>query len=91
MTTSKTQSTRKPIKLRDGAISAAIWANESEKGTFYSVTISRTYKEGEIFRDINSYSGTELLKVARLASLAYDYIASKRAEGNTDADTEEAQ
>lgn len=87
-----TSSSRKPIQqYRDGAIRAAIWANASEKGTFYSVTITRTFKEGEKYKDSASFSGVELLRVSRIAALAYDYILAKRAENNTDADTEEAQ
>ena len=87
-----TSSNRKPIqKFRDGAISAAIWAIASEKGTFYSVTITRTFKEGEKYKDSASFSGTELLRVSRIAALAYDYILAKRAEGGVEGDTEEAQ
>lgn len=87
-----TSSNRKPIQqYRDGAIRAAIWANSSEKGTFYSVTITRTFKEGEKYKDSASFSGTELLRVSRIASLAYDYISAKRAEAGSESDPEEAQ
>jgi len=87
-----TSSNRKPVQqYRDGSIRAAIWSNASEKGTFYSVTITRTFKEGEKYKDSASFSGTELLRVSRIAALAYDYILAKRAESNSDADTEEAQ
>ena len=36
-----------PIKtLRAGRIQAAIWENHSDKGPFYNVTVSRSYKDG---------------------------------------------
>jgi hypothetical protein len=71
----------KPVQqLRDGAIRAAIWANQGQENrTFYSVTISRTYKEGEEYRDSNSFSGADLLKLSRIAAKAYDAIAELRA------------
>lgn len=62
--------------LRDGAIKATIWKNEGEKGPWYSVEISRTYKkpDSEEFSDSNSYSGADLLKVSQLALKAYEHI-----------------
>lgn len=64
--------------LRDGALKATIWKNPTEKGHFYSVEISRTYKQGEVFKDSHSFSGSEPLQVARLARLAYGRIAELR-------------
>jgi hypothetical protein len=40
-----------PLKtLRAGRIQAAIWENHSDKGPFYNVTVSRSYKEGETWK-----------------------------------------
>jgi hypothetical protein len=67
----------KPVsKLRDGKISAAIWANTSQEGkTAYSVSFSRTYQDGDgNYKDSSSFSATDLLKLARLAGQAYDEI-----------------
>lgn len=85
-------SSKKPAtQLRDGNLKAAIWANEgTEKGTFYSVTFSRTFKDENGYHDANSYSGVELLKLARLATRAYDRIAELRADNLSD-DGEAAQ
>lgn len=60
------------LTLTDGALKAAIWRNEKEGGAFYSVTFSRSYKkrEGE-YADAYSYSGSELLRLAKLADRAY--------------------
>ena len=69
----KETKTRPVETLRDGAIKAAIWKNESENGDFFAVTFSRTYKDasGEL-QDTASFSGTQLLRLARLADKAYD-------------------
>ena len=75
MTTHKNQPR---ATIRDGAIKATIWKNPSEKGHFYSVDITRTYKLGDAFKDSTSFSGSEPLQVARLAERAYDLIAEIR-------------
>lgn len=64
--------------IREGSLKATIWKNAGDNGDFYSVEISRTYKQGETFKDSHSFSGSELLRVARLAHIAYDEIAIYR-------------
>lgn len=72
--------TNKPVKsLRDGHIKATIWRNESEKGDYYSVNFTRIYKDGEgNWKDTDSFTGTDILKVQHLAGKAYDAIAKLR-------------
>lgn len=91
---SKQSKTRPVETLRDGAIKAAIWRNESENGAFFAVTFARTYKNGKgDLEDTNSFSGTQLLRLARLADKAYDRAAkltkAARAENDTDDDEQE--
>lgn len=66
----------KPLQtLRDGALKAAIWKNSHEKGEFFSVRFSRTYKDQEgNYQDAHTFSGPELLRIARLADIAYSEI-----------------
>lgn len=72
-------STNQPIDtIRDGALKATIWKNFGENGTFYSVELSRTYKQGETYKDSHSFSGTEPIQIARLAHLAYTRIGELR-------------
>ena len=75
-----TTSVNKPIdRLRDGALKATIWENEGPKGIFYSVELSRTYRdEHGNYQDSHSFSGAELLRIARLAGKAYDRISALR-------------
>lgn len=67
------QTKNRPVEtVRDGALKAAIWKNESESGVFYNVTFARTYKDGKgNLQDADSYSGAQLLRLSRLAELAY--------------------
>ena len=67
-----------------GGLKATIWFNRSEKGnTFASTEISRTYKTQDGFRDSHSYSQDDLLRVARLAGMAFDRIIELKAEQAT--------
>lgn len=79
---------RRPVQtLRDGAIKAAIWKNESENGVFFNVTFARTYKtaNGDL-QDADSFSGSQLLRLARLADQAY---AVTRELGQEERDAED--
>lgn len=88
------QTKQRPVEtLRDGAIKAAIWKNESENGAFFAVTFARTYKNGGgDLKDTDSFSGSQLLRLARLADKAYDRAAkltkAARATDDTDEDEE---
>ena len=65
--------------LRDGNLKATIWKNVGEKGAFYTVSLTRTYKdEGGDYHDSNSFSGSELLRIAHLAKRAYDATSDFR-------------
>ena len=68
----------KPLhKLRDGRVSATIWANQTKDGqTMYNVTFSRVYKFGETLRDSSSFGRTDLLALAKLASDVHSWIAA---------------
>lgn len=71
-----------PIEtLRDGALKATIWRNENDKGPLFRVNLIRTYKgaDGQ-FRDADSFSGTELLRISRLSAKAYDRVLELTAE-----------
>ena len=65
--------------IRDGAIKATIWKNQGEKGVFFSVNFTRTYTDTDgNFHDGDSYTGTQILQVARLAERAYERVSELR-------------
>lgn len=89
---SKETKTRPVETLRDGAIKAALWKNESENGVFFTVTFARTFKDAEgNLKDADGFSGTQLLRLARLAGKAYDRTAklTKEARASDENETEE--
>ena len=83
---------QRPVEtLRDGAIKAAIWKNESENGVFFNVTFARTYKDGDgDLNDTDGFSGTQLLRLSRLAGKAYDRTVELARNERDNEDEEEA-
>jgi hypothetical protein len=70
-----------PIKtLRAGRIQVAIWENHSDKGPYYNVTISRSYKEGDSWKSSDSFGRDDLLVLAQLLGSAYTFILQKQSE-----------
>lgn len=75
-----TINTNQPVQtLRDGSLKATIWANFGDKGTFYSVQLTRSYQDAENnWHESDSFSNAQLLRIARLAQIAYDEILIRR-------------
>ena len=79
MTTQTNNDLNGPIEtLRDGSLKATIWSNIGEKGTFYTVDFSRTYSVGDEIKNGRSFSGSDPLRIARLATKAYDRMIELR-------------
>jgi hypothetical protein len=72
------EKTKPAHTLRDGAIEVAIWRNDGEKGSWYSVTHRRSYKVGEEWKDSDSYGTDDLLHLAKLLDLAHTWILSQQ-------------
>jgi hypothetical protein len=75
-------SDNKPVaQVRFYPVTAAIWKNPTKDGkTFYSVTFDRSYKdEAGKYQHTDSFSGTDLLVLAKVADLAHTKIEELRA------------
>lgn len=61
-------------------VSAIVWKNVGPKGTNYSVTFERTYKDQSgKFQTSTSFSGSELLLLSKAADLAHTEVLKLRA------------
>jgi hypothetical protein len=80
----------KPVhEVRDGALKVSVWQNEGEYGPRYSVTSRRRYKDGEEWKDTQSYGEDDLLPLAELYRDAYAWIRQrKRADAQARRDRE---
>ncbi|MCI0457458.1 MAG: hypothetical protein L0Z62_10855 [Gemmataceae bacterium] len=78
-------------EVRLGRIKATIWSNTSETGTWYNVTLSRTYREGDEWKSSASFGRDDLLVVAKVADLAHSWICQQLQgqAGNAKAGVEE--
>ncbi len=63
-------------KLRNRGLTVTIWKNTSDKGPFYSVTPSRSYKHGEEWKESSSFGCDDLLPLAKLLDQAHSWIVS---------------
>jgi hypothetical protein len=61
-------------KFRNRALSVTIWKNESDKGPWYSVTPSRSYKQGDQWKESDSFGVDDLPPLAKLLDQAHTWI-----------------
>jgi len=68
--------------IRYGAVRAAIWRNMIDAGNnsrpVYNVTFTRSYKDGDQWRESASFGLDELLLLAKAANDAHSYICGQR-------------
>lgn len=51
----------KPIyTVKYGAIQFSVWDNKTDKGSYKTITFSRTYKDGDKFKQTNTFKPTDL-------------------------------
>lgn len=61
-------------KVRLGRITAAVWTNEGSNGTFHNVTIARSYKDGDEWKESTSFGRDDLPLVAKAVDMAHTWI-----------------
>ena len=65
-------------KIRFGSLQVTIWRNTSEKGSWYSVVPTRSYKQGdETWKETDSLGTDDLLQMAELLRQAFSWIAKQ--------------
>jgi len=65
-------------KFRDGGLTVTIWKNDSEKGPWYTVTTKRSYKQGEEWKEADSFGFDDLLPLAKLLDQAHTWILTQQ-------------
>lgn len=65
-------------EIRDGALRVSLWQNQNDKGTWYSATCRRSYKDGEVWKETQSYGEEDLLRVAKLFDMAHSWMLSQK-------------
>lgn len=71
---------QKPAKeIRLGRIKATVWANETSNGTRHNVTVSRLYKDGDDWKQSESFGRDDLPLVCKVLDLAHTWIFEQAA------------
>jgi hypothetical protein len=71
-------------KFRYGVLQVTIWRNPGEKGNWYSVIPSRSYKKGDDWKETESLGFDDLLSMSKLLSQAHTWIVdAKRADAKS--------
>lgn len=66
----------KPVKkFRIGLVQVAVWKNDGTNNSFYSVTLQRSYKDGEEYKNTEQLGAADLLNAAKLLERAEQYIS----------------
>jgi hypothetical protein len=69
--------------VRFGTVKAAVWRNMVDMGNasrpMYNVTVSRSYKDGEEWKDSSSFGPEDLLPLAKALDEAHTFIYEQRA------------
>lgn len=71
---------RKPPvhECRIGRIRGVVWENDSKDGKWYSVNITRSYKDGQNnWKQSSSFGRDDLLVVAEVSRLCFLFIAQQ--------------
>ena len=66
-------------------VAAAVWENSGHNGTWYNVTISRTYKDKDgKLQATSSFSNNDLPFVEKAAAEAFAYLLERSRGDRTD-------
>ena len=77
---SNSTASRPVQEVRLGRIKAAIWANSTENGTRHNVTFTRLYKDGDQWKDSQSFGRDDLPLLAKVADMAHTWIFAEGQE-----------
>ena len=68
-------STKPAHKIRIGVLQVTIWRNAGDKGNWYSVVPTRSYKQADdSWKETDSLNFDDLLAMAKLLDLAHTWI-----------------
>ncbi len=61
-------------EIRMAGVKATIWENQTTAGTRYNVTVSRIYKDGEEWKQTESFGRDDLQLLAKVVDRAHSWI-----------------
>lgn len=70
---------------RHRALKAAVWKNETENGVMFNTTVSRSYRDGEHWRQSDSFGYDDVLIIAELLRACHGFISHEMAKQTEEA------
>lgn len=61
-------------EVRLGLIKASIWHNLTRAGERYNVTLTRLFRNGDLWKESNHFGRDDLLLAAKVLDLAHTWI-----------------
>jgi hypothetical protein len=61
-------------EVRLGLIKAAIWQNQTRVGERHNVTLTRLYRNGDVWKESTHFGRDDLLLAAKVLDLAHSWI-----------------
>ena len=91
--TQKPERQRPAHEVRIGRLRATIWANQHEtQGTWYSITLTRSYKDGSgQWKTASSFGRDDLLVLGEISRQAFHWIHRQYQQKNGAGQQEEEQ
>lgn len=62
------------LEIRLGLIKAAVWHNLTRAGERYNVTLTRLFKNGDVWKESNHFGRDDLLLAAKVLDMAHTWI-----------------
>ncbi len=75
-------SKQRPVfEARFGRLRASVWRQESDKGPWFNIVLSRLYKDNDDqWQSANTFGVRDLLEVGKLCDLAHSWIHREMAK-----------
>lgn len=77
----KPQPNRPEQNLRYGSVEAAIWRNHGESGDFLNTTFTRHFRQGEDWKQTESFREQDLPTLSKLAADVHTEIQKLKSAG----------
>ena len=76
-------------EVRIGRIRVTIWENHhEEKGNWFSMTVSRSYKQGNDWKSASSFGRDDLLPLGEALRQAFHWLIREQQKGNASSQPE---
>ena len=74
----KAPKTQPAHQIRSRSVKAALWKNETDKGTFYNITLERLYKDGEVWKSASSFGIGDISDIESVLKQAREWVQAQQ-------------